>query len=115
MVDSAEKIKNNQKNQPKSKGGVRVGAGRKRGRPDRATVEQKEGIEAEARKYCGDALKALVDICKNGESESARVTAANGLLDRGYGKPRQAVEHTGEGGGPLLVAVTHEVIDPQES
>jgi hypothetical protein len=58
------------------------------------------------------ALQTLLDIAQHGESEPARVTAANALLDRGYGKPRQAVEHSGEGGGPLLVTVTHRIIDP---
>lgn len=35
-----------------------------------------------------------------------------GLLGYGYGKPRQAVEHGGEGGGPIAITVTHRVIDP---
>jgi hypothetical protein len=56
---------------------------------------------------------ALVEIATRGTSESARVTAAMGLLDRGYGKPRQTVENTGEGGGPMLVTVTHRVVDPK--
>lgn len=94
------------------RGGARPGAGRKPGRPDRATAAQKEGLEAEARKYGKVALLALVEIAKSGESESARVAAANGLLDRGWGKPRQAVEHTGEGGGPVAVTVTHRIVDP---
>ena len=29
----------------------------------------------------------LVDITKNGRTDSARVSAANAILDRGYGKP----------------------------
>lgn len=94
------------------RGGVRPGAGRKRGRPDRATAVQKEGLEARARRHTDKALAALVDIATKGESESARVTAAIALLDRGYGKPRQALEHTGGDGGPLVVTVVHEVIDP---
>ena len=43
----------------------------------------------------------LVTISTSGESEAARVSAANALLDRGYGKPRQAVEHSGADGGPI--------------
>ena len=31
---------------------------------------------------------------KHGESEQARVAAANALLDRGYGKPEQSVDQT---------------------
>lgn len=33
------------------------------------------------------ALRTLVEIAERGENESARVTAANALLDRGLGKP----------------------------
>jgi hypothetical protein len=33
------------------------------------------------------ALRTLIEIAERGENESARVTAANSLLDRGYGKP----------------------------
>ena len=74
------------------RGGRRPGAGRKRGIPDRATPFQKEGLEGRARLYTDQALKALIDVATKGESEAARVTAANALLDRGYGRPRQAVE-----------------------
>jgi hypothetical protein len=45
-----------------------------------------------ARQHTDAALKTLVEICEHGENESARVTAANALLDRGWGKP--AVEIT---------------------
>jgi hypothetical protein len=34
------------------------------------------------------------------------------LLVQAHGNPAQQVEHTGEEGGPIEIAVTHEVIDP---
>jgi hypothetical protein len=40
-----------------------------------------------ARQHTTAALQTLVEICQNGENESARVTAANAILDRGWGKP----------------------------
>jgi hypothetical protein len=40
-----------------------------------------------ARQHTSAALGTLVEICRNGENESARVAAANALLDRGWGKP----------------------------
>jgi hypothetical protein len=40
-----------------------------------------------ARQHTPMALAMLVEICQNGESESARVAAANAILDRGWGKP----------------------------
>ena len=33
------------------------------------------------------ALRTLIEIAEHGENESARVTAANAILDRGWGKP----------------------------
>jgi Family of unknown function (DUF5681) len=40
-----------------------------------------------ARQHTEAALQTLVEIAANGENESARVAAANTLLDRGWGKP----------------------------
>ena len=40
-----------------------------------------------ARQHTELALRTLVEIAERGENESARVTAANALLDRGWGKP----------------------------
>jgi hypothetical protein len=43
----------------------------------------------------------LAGIAQNGESESARVAAANILLDRGWGRAPQ--EHANEGGEITVV------------
>jgi Family of unknown function (DUF5681) len=40
-----------------------------------------------ARQHTITALQTLAEICQNGENESARVAAANALLDRAWGKP----------------------------
>jgi hypothetical protein len=83
------------------RGGRREGAGRPKGATDKkarsapiitASVEQKRELRAAAREHTGAALEALVRVCKMGDSESARVAAANALLDRGYGKPLQQIE-----------------------
>lgn len=95
------------------RGGKRPGAGRPRGRANIASKEELRDLEKLAKPHAALALRTLVKICRHGKSESARATAANSLLDRGWGKPRQAVEHSGEGGGPLLVTVTHKVIDAE--
>lgn len=107
-MPSATPEKESSKINPSRRGGARPGAGRPKGRKNRRTLE----IEAAAKKYANDALKALVEVAKTGSTEGARVSAAVALLDRGYGRPRQALEHTGEQGGPLQIAITHEVIDP---
>lgn len=49
-----------------------------------------------AREHTEAALAVLVQIAKAGESEAARVAAANAILDRGYGKPTQPVDGDGE-------------------
>ena len=50
-------------------------------------------------------MKALTSIAENGVSEAARVSAANSLLDRAYGKPVQAMAHSGPGEGSIETVV----------
>lgn len=76
------------------KGGKRPGAGRPKGRKDKATGEQLESLTELARKHTTVAIEALVEVASGGDSDAARVSAANALLDRGYGKPKQSVDHT---------------------
>lgn len=85
----------------KSRGGPRPGAGRPSGARSRATKQAKATLSELAQKHTATALQVLVDVAKKGESESARVAAANAILDRAYGKPSQSHEHTGRGGGPI--------------
>ena len=66
-------------------GGKRTGAGRKPG----ATSLAKRDLAEMAKEHVEIALKVLVEIATHGQSEPARVTAANSLLDRAYGKPIQ--------------------------
>lgn len=72
-------------------GGTRPGAGR----PAGATSNVKLGLADKASGYADMAIEALVDVCQNSDSDAARVSAANAILDRGYGKPPQAIQHTG--------------------
>ena len=51
-----------------------------------------------ARLYTPQAVQALVDTLKDG-GWSAKVAAANVLLDRGWGKPEQPI--VGDEGGPV--------------
>jgi hypothetical protein len=79
-------------------GGKRTGAGRKPG----ATSLAKRDLASAAKEYAGAALQALVDIATGGESESARVSAANSLLDRAYGKPIQGTVEIPLGKAPQM-------------
>ena len=55
-----------------------------------------------ARAHTGEAIGTLVSIMTNPKyAPAARVSAANALLDRGYGKPPQHI--TGEGGPSYVV------------
>jgi hypothetical protein len=53
-----------------------------------------------ARKHTATALATLVQIAEGGENESARVAAANAILDRGWGKP--AVPLVSDGPPPMI-------------
>jgi hypothetical protein len=73
-----------------SSGGTREGAGRPIGSPNRATVNMKSRLSILAREYTYTAFETLLDVCQHGKSETARIAAATALLDRGFGKPREA-------------------------
>jgi hypothetical protein len=102
-----------------NRGGRRPGAGRPKGKQSKTTIKAKATISELAQKHAPDALKALVEIATKGESESARVSAANALLDRGYGKPSQAHQHSGPNGGPIptidLTNATEQQLDALEA
>ena len=57
-----------------------------------------------ARAHTGEAVQTLVSIMTDPKSApGARVSAANALLDRGYGKPPQHQHISGEGGPSYVV------------
>ena len=58
----------------------------------KATAE----LRALAKEYTPEALATLVQVMKASESDAARVSAANSVLDRAYGRPPQALEHSGD-------------------
>lgn len=77
--------------------------GRAKGTPNKATAS----IRDAARQYTDDALSVLAKVMKDEEQPAAaRVSAANALLDRGYGKPTQPVDGDGEGGP---IKTIHEI------
>jgi hypothetical protein len=77
---------------PTGKGGwVKGQSGNPTGRKHR----QITNLGLEARKWTDLALTTLVDVCRGeirGASVRNRLTAAMHLLDRGYGRPIQAVD-----------------------
>ena len=69
------------------RGGYRSGAGRPTDSFNKSTSKQSQRLSQLAKDYTPDALLTLVDVAKNGRSNAARVSAANALLDLGYGNP----------------------------
>jgi hypothetical protein len=71
------------------RGGAREGAGRPPGSQSKATIEVKEAAAV----YSADAVATLAKIMTDGrQPAAARVSAANAILDRAHGKPKQAID-----------------------
>lgn len=84
--------------------------GRVAGTPNKATA----GVKALAGSYTSAALETLASIMQDGTApHSARVAAANSLLDRAHGKPRQELEHAGNEKSPLTV-ILREIVKPPD-
>ena len=92
---------------PRQPGTPKTG-GRVAGTPNKATAS----LKALAGNYTAQALETLASIMNDVEqSAAARVSAANSLLDRAHGKPRQELEHAGSESEPLTVII-RELIRP---
>ncbi|MEE7504737.1 hypothetical protein [Methylobacterium mesophilicum] len=77
--------------------------GRPKGARNRATAEIKSLCQEHGPKM----VARLVAIASNAKTpEGAAVAVIREILDRGYGKPTQAHEHGGLGGGPIAVDLT---------
>ena len=94
-----------------ARGGYRSGAGRPTGSLNKTTSEQSQRLCELAKDHTLDALLTLVDVAKNGRSDAARVSAANALLDRGYGKPAVKKEIEAVDLPPIII----QIKEPEES
>lgn len=79
------------------KGHPRYG-GRKKGTPNKATVD----VKAAAREYGPAAIERLVKLLEREDSPATQLGAARELLDRAYGKATQPVA-----GDDSLPAIRH--------
>lgn len=77
------------------RGGKRAGAGRPSGSENTDTAAARAALSELAFGHVEVALAALAEIAASGQSEAARVSAACALLDRVYGRPKQAVDMGG--------------------
>ena len=67
-----------------------------------------------ARSHTELSIQTLAGIARNSTSDQARVSAAQALLDRGWGKAPQA--HAGENGdGDIQITIRHILDGSEES
>ena len=72
------------------RGGSRPGAGRPAGSQNIDTAARRKALADLTANHAEDAIAVLADIAANGQSETARISAACAILDRTYGRPRSA-------------------------
>jgi hypothetical protein len=58
-------------------------------------------VQELARQHAPSAIAELARLALKAKSETARIAAIRELLDRGYGRPRQAVEVSAPAENPL--------------
>jgi hypothetical protein len=89
----------------KPKGGKRPGAGRKSmAYETNLKADLDECFTRADRKAC---IRQMVRDCKS-KVFQVRHESRKILLAYTYGKPKETVEHGGEGGGPITVKVVYE-------
>lgn len=71
-------------------------------------------IKSLARSYTEMAIQTLAGIAQNGTQESAKVAAANSLLDRGWGKAAQPISGDDENPLKIIQKIETVIVDPQE-
>jgi hypothetical protein len=72
--------------------GAPLRASEKRKLPNGPTVRS---FRTEAKRHALDALESLASLAQGASSEAVRVSAANAVLDRAYGKPASGAARPG--------------------
>jgi hypothetical protein len=86
-------MKSNPIKKPAKRGGKRPGSGRKKGTPNRLT----RNVKQYAAQFGEEAIDTLVAMMRNPETPpNSIVSAAKELLERGFGRPSQTVEVSGD-------------------
>ena len=73
-------------------------------------------IRSLARSHTRSALNALVGVmqCKDA-TPAARVSAANAILDRGWGKPPQATQRGDDGAVEFIHKIERIIVHPEDT
>ena len=111
-VDLRARQKQVMNRNPSGRGGFRPGqSGNPIGRA-KLTPEMIELREL-ARQHTRAAVEAIIAIVQDADAPaSARVTAASEILDRGWGRATQSVEHAGPSGAAIPHSMVIEFVRP---
>jgi hypothetical protein len=73
-------------------------------------------IRSLARSHTRTALNVLVGVMRSkGATAAARITAANAILDRGWGKATQPLESGADGALELIHRIERVIVHPENS
>ena len=72
-------------------------------------------VQALARQYAPTAIVELARLALKAKNETARIAAIRELLDRGYGRSRQAMEITAPAGDPLQLLLEELDVLPRKT
>ena len=73
-------------------------------------------IRARARSHTRTAVSVLIRIMRSKDATpAARVSAANAILDRGWGKARQPLENGDAGALELIHRIERIIVHPENS
>ena len=73
-------------------------------------------IRSVARSHTRTAINVLVGIMRSeAATAAARVTAANAILDRGWGKPPQSLQNGDGGALELIHRIERVIVSPENS
>ena len=73
-------------------------------------------IRSLARSHTRTALNVLVGVMRSKDATAAgRVSAANAILDRGWGKAAQAIENGDGGALELIHRIGRIIVDPENT
>jgi hypothetical protein len=73
-------------------------------------------IRSLARSHTRTALNVLVGVMRSKDATAAaKVSAANAILDRGWGKAVQAIENGGDGPLELIHKIERIIVHPENS
>ena len=68
------------------RGGYREGAGRPLGSVNKSSLKSHLELAEKIKMNADEIINILMDVAQNSSNDSARISACNSLLSRGYGK-----------------------------